>query len=283
MKHITLLSFAAALWLAPLPIAQHQLIQAYIQTPPNGQTRNEVTPVSKTFLVDSHPRTALVYPNSAPAPKTGAPLLLVFHGHGGRVEGTARRFNLQQLWPEAVVVYLQGLPGVVGITDAEGKLPGWQKNSGELGDRDVKFVDAALEQIQKQYQTDPNRVYALGHSNGARFVNVLWKMRGEKFAAFCSSSGQGGLMLRGATPKPIFIIAGEKDQLVPYQGQVMSVELTRRLLETDSSKAKTEGYTRTEPGINGTELVTYLHPGGHEFPPAALPLAVKFFQRHTKR
>jgi polyhydroxybutyrate depolymerase len=254
-----------------------------MQTPPRNQAGNEAAPVNQTFTVEGQRRTALIYRNSAPAPKTGAPLLLVFHGHGGRVEGTARRFNLQQLWPEAVVVYLQGLTGVAGITDREGKLPGWQKNPGELGDRDVKFVDVALEQIQKQYQTDPNRVYALGHSNGARFVNVLWKMRGEKFAAFCSASGQGGLMLRGATPKPIFIIAGEKDPLVPYQGQVMSIELTRRLLETDSSKAKTEGYARTEPGINGTELVTYLHPGGHEFPPEALPLAVKFFQRHTKR
>ena len=39
-------------------------------------------------------RTALVYRNTASVPKTSAPLLLVFHGHGGRVEGTARRFNL---------------------------------------------------------------------------------------------------------------------------------------------------------------------------------------------
>jgi polyhydroxybutyrate depolymerase len=245
-------------------------------------TAQPIEPVNQSFIVDGLRRTALIYPNAVPAPKTGAPLLLVFHGHGGRVRGTARRFNLQGLWPEAVVAYLQGLPGVVGITDAEGKLPGWQKNPGELSDRDVKFVDAALDQIQKQYKTDPNRVYALGHSNGARFVNVLWKMRAEKFAAFCSAAGQGGLMLRGATPKPIFIIAGEKDQLVPYRGQLLSVELIRRLLETDSSKAKTEGYLRTEPGINGTELMTYLHPGGHEFPQAALPLAVRFFKRHTK-
>ena len=283
MKCIVLSLLAATLCLTLLSIAELHPSSVIAQAQQKVQARNEAAPVNQTYTVDGQRRMALIYPNSATAPKTGAPLLLVFHGHGGRVEGTARRFNLQQLWPEAVVVYLQGLPGVVGITDAEGKLPGWQKNPGELGDRDVKFVDAVLEQIQKQYKTDPQRVYALGHSNGSRFVNVLWKMRGEKFAAFCAASGPGGLMVSGAVPKPIFMIAGEKDQLVPYQGQVMSIEFVRRLLQTDSSKAKTEGYTRTEPGINGTELMTYLHPGGHEFPPEALPLAVQFFQRHTKR
>jgi hypothetical protein len=54
-------------------------------------------------------------------------------------------------------------------------------------------------------------------------------------------------------------------------------------LKTDQSKAVTKGYAKTEPGINGTELVTYLHPGGHEFPQDALPLVVEFFKRHQNR
>jgi fermentation-respiration switch protein FrsA (DUF1100 family) len=112
-------------------------------------------------------------------------------------------------------------------------------------------------------------------------VNVLWKMRGEKFAAFCSASAQGGLLLRDVVPRSIFMIAGEKDPLVPYRGQVMSVDLVRSRLHTDASKAVTKGYARYEQGINGTELATYLHPEGHEFPPAALPLVVEFFRRHT--
>jgi hypothetical protein len=53
------------------------------------------------------------------------------------------------------------------------------------------------------------------------------------------------------------------------------------VLKTDSSKAVTKGYAKIEPGINGTELVTYLHPGGHEFPQEALPLVVEFFKRHA--
>ena len=240
-------------------------------------------PINQTLNVDGIERAAVIFPNSKPAPKTGAPLVLAFHGHGGRAAGIARRWDLQSLWPEAVVVYLQGLPGVLGIVDPEGRLPGWQKNPGEQNDRDVKFVDAVMERIQKQYKIDPDRIYAAGHSNGARFVNVLWKMRGEKFAAFCSASGQGGLMIRDAVPRSIFAIAGENDKLVPYDGQVRSLEVVRNILKTDPSKAVTKSYAKIEPGINGTELATYLHPGGHEFPPAAFSLVVEFFKRHSRK
>ncbi len=238
--------------------------------------------VSQTFNVDGVERTALIYPGTKPESKTGAPLLLGFHGHGGRAEFVARRWSLHTLWPEAVVIYLQGLPTPTTI-DPEGARPGWQIAPGGQKDRDVRFVDAAIELARKQYKIDPNRIYAIGHSNGARFANVLWKTRGEKFAAFCSASAQGGLMIRDATPRPIFAIAGENDRIVRYDGQVMSIEVYRRVLKTDSSKAVTKGYAKTEPGINGTELVTYLHPGGHEFPQDALPLVIEFFKRHTNK
>jgi polyhydroxybutyrate depolymerase len=243
---------------------------------------SQAQPINQTINVDGVERKALVYSNSAPAPKTGAPLVLGFHGHGGRAEFVARRWNLHALWPEAVVVYLQGLPTATS-RDPEGARPGWQIAPGGQNDRDVRFTEAVIEQMQKRHQIDPNRVYAIGHSNGARFVNVLWKMRGEKFAAFCSAAAQGGLMIRDATPRSIFAIAGENDRIVRYDGQVRSIEVYRRVLKTDPSKAVTKGYAKTEPGINGTELVTYLHPGGHEFPQDALPLVVEFFKRHQNR
>jgi polyhydroxybutyrate depolymerase len=257
------------------------LLHAHADSHQAGQISRDA--VHQTFNIDGQPRDALIYPNSKPAPKTGAPLVLGFHGHGGRAQFVARRWDLQTLWPEAVIVYLQGLPGVAGITDKEGKLLGWQKNPGEQNDRDVKFVDAVLEQISKQHKIDANRIYAVGHSNGARFVNVLWKLRGERFAAFCSASAQGGLMIRDAVPRSIFAVAGEKDPLVPYDGQLKSIEFIRHsVLKTDPAKAVTKGYARFEPGSKGTELATYLHPGGHEFPPAALPLVIEFFKRNAR-
>ena len=235
--------------------------------------------VQQTFTIAGQTREALVFAKNT---KAAAPLVLCFHGHGGRAQNAARRWSLHTLWPEAVVVYLQGLPGVAGITDKEGKLPGWQKNPGELADRDVQFADAAIAQMRQQYKIDDRRIYAVGHSNGARFVNVLWKMRGEKFAAFASAAAQGGLMIRDAVPRSLFALAGEQDPLVPYAGQVRGIEIARQVLKTEEAKATTKGYLRRTPGVNGTELVTYLHPGGHEFSPAAMPLIIEFFKRHAK-
>jgi polyhydroxybutyrate depolymerase len=236
----------------------------------------------ETFSIEGTERHAIVYPNSKPALGAGAPVVFVFHGHGGTAQNVARRLRIHELWPEAVVVYLQGVPGVPGITDTEGKRNGWQKSPGEAGDRDIKFYDAALERIQKKYKTDPNRVYLLGHSNGGRFVNVLWNSRGAKLAGLCSAAGPGGRLIERAAPKPVFIIAGEKDPLVPFQTQQLSIELARRLLKADQSKARVDGFERTEPGVNATELVTYIHPGGHEFPAGALPGVIKFFQRQVR-
>ena len=239
-------------------------------------------PQRETFTVGNTQRETLIV---APAklPEAGAPLVLVFHGHGGTARNASRRLAIHAHWPEAVVVYLQGQPGVAGITDPEGKQNGWQKNPGELDDRDVKFVDVVLAELPKKHRIDAKRIYAMGHSNGSRFVNVLWNMRGKHFAAFCTACGPGGTLLRNVSPKPVFVIAGEKDRLVPYDGQLRSVETIRKLLETDSVKATVKGHYRVERGKEGVELATYLHPGGHEFPQEAVPLVAAFFQKHPQK
>ncbi len=236
-----------------------------------------------TVDVEGTERFAYVSLASGKIPEAGAPLVLVFHGHGGTAKSAARRFRIHEAWPEAVVAYMQGIPGVVGITDPEGKQNGWQKNPGDLGDRDLKFVDAMLAEIQSQQRIDPKRIYALGHSNGGRFANVIWNQRGEQFAAIASCAGQGGTLIPSSIPRSVFIIAGENDPLVPFEGQLKSVEAVRQLLQTDPSKAITNGYARLEPGANGLELGTYLHPGAHEWPKAATPFAVEFFKRNPLR
>src|SRR5688572_22401811 len=69
----------------------------------------------QTFDLAGIRRQAVVYINAKPAPAEGAPLVFVFHGRGGQVQAAAARFKLQEHWPEAVVVYMQGLPGAAGV------------------------------------------------------------------------------------------------------------------------------------------------------------------------
>jgi len=64
------------------------------------------------WTVDGTQRQALVF---APAQLSAAkahmvPLLFAFHGHGDTMQNAARAGHLETLWPEAIVVFPQGLP-----------------------------------------------------------------------------------------------------------------------------------------------------------------------------
>ncbi len=232
------------------------------------------------FEIDGVNRFAIVHDGEAK--KTKSPVVLVFHGHGGSARIAERRLNFHDAWKEAMVVYLEGLPGVVGITDREGVRNGWQKNPGELGDRDLKFVDEVLKKLIKDYKVDEERIYAVGHSNGSRFVNVLWAKRADKFAAFCAVAGPGGLMVRDAAPRSIWLSMGKKDPLVPFAGQQRSADFVKQMLKVDEKKAKTDGDITTYKLDNDLELVIEVRDAGHEFPVDSIPKMVEFFKRNVK-
>src|SRR5947209_19138424 len=90
-------------------------------------------PTPRTWDVDGVQREALVF---APAKKTEAkaPLVFDFHGHGGTAKHAARTHHLHETWPEAVVVYMQGLNTPGRLTDPEGKKSGWQAGPGDQKD-----------------------------------------------------------------------------------------------------------------------------------------------------
>ena len=140
-------------------------------------------PAQREWTVDGVVREALVY--AAPRAKTEAsPVVFAFHGHGGTMNNAARTFTYQILWPEAVVVYPQGLNTPGRLTDPEGKKAGWQGRVGDdQGDRDLKFFDAVLASLEHDYRVDEKRIYATGHSNGGGFTYLLWADRGGHFAA----------------------------------------------------------------------------------------------------
>src|SRR5256885_15614790 len=121
-------------------------------------------PLTK-FKVDAVERETLVFLPSTSA-KAKPPVIFAFHGHGGNMHFAARGMAFQNFWPEAIVVYPQGLPTPGIVMDHEGKKPGWQREPGQEHDRDLKFVDAILATLRQKYSIDEARVYATGFSNG---------------------------------------------------------------------------------------------------------------------
>lgn len=236
-------------------------------------------PKLETFQVNGVARQAnVVLPADLSKP---APLVFGFHGHGGNMRNAQRSFGIERYWPEAIVVYPQGLPSK-GKTDPKGEKNGWQQNAADYDGRDIAFFDTMLKAIEKEYKVDVNRVYSMGHSNGGRFTYLLWAERGDTFAAVAPSASPAIGLARKLKPLSAFIVAGEKDQLVSFQSQKLSIDWVERLLEADSSKAKVDGYLSVEPAPNGLELATYVFPGPHTFPPEVSAKVVEFFKRHHR-
>jgi polyhydroxybutyrate depolymerase len=232
-----------------------------------------------TLEVAGTARTAvLVVPEDVVNP---APLVLAFHGHGGSGGNFDKKMDAEALWPEAIIVYPDGLVGHKGITDPEGAKPGWQTAAGEDGDRDIAFYDVLMADLQAKLHIDPQRIYLMGHSNGSAFVSYLLNARGDTIAATANLSAQAGRLIATDPVRSMFMMMGEKDPTVPYANQARSIPLAEEHLGVDTATKTVDGYLTSAKGPNDIELVTYIHPEGHEVPDAVPPLVVAFFQRHT--
>lgn len=240
--------------------------------------------IAREWTVDGVVRRALLHV-PAGAKLAGTPVVFAFHGHGGSMQNASRSFAMHKEWPEALVVYLQGLPTVGALTDPAGKLPGWQRAPGDSGDRDLKFFDVVLAALSQEYKVDVKRVFAMGHSNGGGFTYLLWAMRGEKFAAVAPSAAAPGLAwFRDLKPKPAVHVAGTQDELVKYAWQERTMTAVRRLdgcEPTGTPWAKSGPITATlYPSKNDTPFVSLIFPGPHEYPKEATALIVRFFKEH---
>lgn len=231
-------------------------------------------------------REALVYVPPK-ADKEPAPLVFVFHGHGGTMKNAATKMAIHGHWPEAICVYPQGLNTPGKLTDPDGKRSGWQNSPGDQADRDLKFFDDVLKSLRKDYKVDEKRIYATGHSNGGRFTQLLWAERGDVFAAVAPSGTVATTLTKSLKPKPCLHIAGEKDELVKFEWQRVTMEAVKKL---NGCEAEGKPWQKDAdppgtlyPSKDGTPLVTLVYPGGHAYPADAPKRIALFFKEHSKK
>lgn len=236
--------------------------------------------ITKIYNIDGLSRKAIIFEPSTKSDKL--PVVFVFHGHGGNAGFASRRINIQDYYKDALVIFMEGLPGrkVPGL-DPEGTMNGWQIFTDDLEKRDIKFFDQVFTEIHQDYKPDDSRIYLLGHSNGARFVNVLWKKRGDKITAICSASAQGGNLISGAVPISVWMYMGKNDKIVSFESQNNSVPIVKSNLGITTG-GKIDGDKTIFQGKNKTELVLQQSNAGHAFPKESLPEITEFFKRHSK-
>ena len=210
----------------------------------------------------------------APSQHTNAaaPVVFMFHGHGGSAQRCMQRFKMEERWPEAVVVYCDGLP----IQGGGGMGQGWEIDTIERN-RDIKFFDALLPKVLSEFHGDPKKVFGWGFSNGGMFMYTLWTMRANKFAAFCAS---GAAMLNNDihldVAMPAFVTISGNDPVVPPSYQEAALKQVEKI---DRSSSKGASYGAGGTYLKGTQpVVVWRYNGGHEFPFESFPKLIEFFK-----
>jgi polyhydroxybutyrate depolymerase len=181
------------------------------------------------------------------------PLVLAFHGGQGSGAGVARTSDFH------------GLGGTQGFAVAYPEVASSQRvwNDGReeaaTGIDDVGFVAALIEELTRQHNIDPSRIYATGLSNGGMFTYRLACELSDRIAAFAAvvANLPTDLEPRCAPgrPVPMLMIVGTEDSLMPYdgglvaarairgggRGQVMSAEATARFWRDHNRCSDTAG------------------------------------------
>ncbi len=241
-------------------------------------------PIRMQIDVDSVKREAWVYLPRNPVGQTVKhPVILGFHGHGATAKSADKWMRLQDYWPGAIVVYMQGLP-TPGISyDFEGKLAGWQHLPGQEGDRDIQFFDEMLVALHRKFSIDDKRIYVVGFSNGAYFSYLLWAERASKIAALGICAGRLVDDVRLSTPRSLIAIVGRRDHVVKFEQQMKSIEVAKRLADAQDQGASCGPGCTSYQGNDGVSVATLITDEGHGYPTYASPQVVKFFEAHALR
>lgn len=175
--------------------------------------QSAATEARRTLRVDGVTRAYLMHLPSTYRAGRPVPLVLVFHGGGGRASGIAPHTGFSRLAEQEgfVAVYPEGLEGR------------WNDGRGYgAAHDDVAFVRALLDTLERELSIDPRRVYATGISNGAIFSYRLACDLPGVLAAVAPVAGAMPVSLapscRHTAPVSVLAMQGTADPLMPYAG-----------------------------------------------------------------
>lgn len=154
--------------------------------------------------------------------KKFAKIIFVFHGYAGDGRQIAYLSGLHNsAGRNTIVVY----PDASKANKKElrrGWNAGYCCGSGwsEAVD-DVGYISALIDRLIDEYDIDPHEIYAVGYSNGGMMVHQLASEIPDKFAGFAAVSSSigteaGQAKLRVA--KPIILLQGKEDRVIPFNG-----------------------------------------------------------------
>lgn len=204
------------------------------------------------------PRTASRHP---------LPLVLVLHGYGqsGKLLEPATGYDKLADEQGFLVAYPDAIHGVWNT-----RLPSGFKSS--LAD-DVRFLTQLVDEIARRHKVDRRRVYATGHSDGARMTYRLACEHPEVFAAVAPVAGGMTLVCHPTRAVSVLQVEGGDDELTGAEAAA-AVKTMRRLDGCPGRPISAEGGASTlqrfAPCRSGTQVWSAVVPGvGHHIWPRA--------------
>jgi polyhydroxybutyrate depolymerase len=154
---------------------------------------------------------------------------------------------------------------------------------GQDENRDLALVDAALTSLREEVKVDEARIDSTGFSNGANFTYLLWAERPGVFAAFAPVAARLRPSVQPTQPRPIFHVAGTEDAQIRYADQLHAIEAARKANGVSGKGAGCGSGCTVYDAPGGTTVMTWIHPGGHEYPEGTSERIAKFFREHPRR
>ncbi len=218
---------------------------------------------SISLYTDGAVRSALVRVPATLSRK--APVVLALHGSDGSAADLERITGYDEIADREgfFVVYADGLPIDLGAGFISRS---W--NSGECCEpatsaqvNDVGFLDTLLDMVLRRYSVDANRIFVVGHSNGAIMAQLLACRLSDRLAGVASVAGSldDTVSCEPSRPVPFLEIHGTADQNVLWEYGQRSVSQWREFDRcTDENRQFITGEvttTRWSTCADDTEVV----------------------------
>lgn len=197
-------------------------------------------------------------------PSTGPPLVLAFHGRPSTPRDVELTSGLSEKADQEgfVVAYPRGISG--GGFNTETSSPD-----------DVAFVGALIDEIERTWGTDADRVYATGMSIGAQMVYRLAAELGGRLAAIAPVSGapRDPSRIGPATPVSLITFTGTADGVAAPAEEGLHAWRQRAGCADPAVRTEADGDRTVEIATSecddGTDVVWYsIADMGHFWPGA---------------
>jgi polyhydroxybutyrate depolymerase len=182
-----------------------------------SDTDTDTEPISQNAVVqitvDSVTREYRLYIPTA-KPDNAMPLLLAFHGGGGRNYPFPQQSQFHQLAETEGFVVAYPLSELLPGNEGE-----WLLNTDSQRHQDIDFVEGVIEDISRYASIDSTQIYATGYSLGSMFTYELACHLNDRFAAIASFAGTMPLEPASCVLNdtvPIMHLHSGNDPIIPY-------------------------------------------------------------------